>query len=788
MALSRKDPVPPRGPFGWDRDWPRLAVLIALIGVWWVTLWQLHPDLLLSSSTTTGGDTGAHFILPAFLKSTFLPGGKLTGWYPGWYDGFSLYTYYFVLPDLVAALASYVIPYGVAFKLATVLGSLLLPVCAWGMGRLFRLKDPIPACLAVATLPLLFDPTFTIDGGNLFSTLAGEYAFSLGLAVSLVVIGLFARGLVTGKGSIITPIALAACLACHLVPTLYALLAAGVLTLVAFLFPNGLLGDDAQGSSLGLLPGSRPSRLGALWWGVRSGILGLALAGWWLLPFYAGQKLVNPMGYVNDTDYVAKLLPHADWWVAIVALLAVVVGLIKRSRFAIVFAICAVAAGGAFILDPQGSLWNERLIPLWFTSLYLLAGWLLGVTLAVVARWWRRRAIERSALTGRPLHSARWLPGAVGGPVVALLIGLVVVVPPLVPSLVPASALEAIGVTPGANQVASWAAWNYSGYEGKDAYPEYRGLMTTMTKIGRTNGCGRAMWEYSSDLDRFGTPMALMLLPYWTNGCIGSQEGLFFESSATVPYHFLIQAEVSSGPSDPQVGLPYSGVDIGAGVQHLQMLGVRYLMLSSPATKAQAASNPSLTLIGTSGPWAKVGGALHHTVWNIYEIADSAVVAPLTHLPVVVPGIGRSSDRWKHANVAWFMDKSRWDVPLAESGPTSWPRGTAKAATSPAVVPTTVSAISHAGSSLSFHVGRLDVPVVVKISYDPRWHVTGAAGPYRISPNLMAVVPTSHQVTMSYGTDSADNLGFALTALAIACLAGMGIAASRRKRRPLHHR
>ena len=32
--------------------------------------------------------------------------------------------------------------------------------------------------------------------------------------------------------------------------------------------------------------------------------------------------------------------------------------------------------------------------------------------------------------------------------------------------------------------------------------------------------CGRAHWEYESNLDRYGTPMALMLLPYWTNGCI----------------------------------------------------------------------------------------------------------------------------------------------------------------------------------------------------------------------------------------------------------------------------
>ena len=64
------------------------------------------------------------------------------------------------------------------------LGSVLMPITAYAMGRLFRAPRPIPAALAIATLPFLFDATFTIDGGNLFSTMAGEYAFSLSLALA----------------------------------------------------------------------------------------------------------------------------------------------------------------------------------------------------------------------------------------------------------------------------------------------------------------------------------------------------------------------------------------------------------------------------------------------------------------------------------------------------------------------------------------------------------------------------------------------------------------------------
>ena len=44
------------------------------------------------------------------------------------------------------------------------------------------------------------------------------------------------------------------------------------------------------------------------------------------------------------------------------------------------------------------------------------------------------------------------------------------------------------------------------------------------------------------------------------------------------------------------------------------------------------------------------------------------------------------------------------------------------------------------------------VPVVVTISYFPNWQVSGAEGVYRVSPNLMVVVPTSHHVSLWYGT------------------------------------
>ena len=319
------------------------------------------------------------------------------------------------------------------------------------------------------------------------------------------------------------------------------------------------------------------------------------------------------------------------------------------------------------------------------------------------------------------------------------------------------------------NQVSSWAAWNYSGYQAKASWPEFENIVTTLDTVTKKYGCGRAMWEYNSNQDRFGTPEALMTLPYWTNNCVDSMEGLLFESSATTPYHFLNQAELSLSPSDPQAGLPYGPLDVDLGVRHLQMLGVRYYIAYSPAAIQQANADPELAYLASTKHWPAPGAT-----WNIYLVKNSAYVTPLSTLPNVVAGIG-GRVTWLNANVKWYLNPSSWSVLGAATGPSNWPHvSSITKLVTRKVTPTVVSNIDMGLQSISFHVTRLNVPVVVKISYYPRWKAIGATGPYRVSPNLMVVIPTSHNVTLYYGLDTADIAGNVITSATI--ILGLGYA------------
>ncbi len=835
-------PRPLRAPWrprrqGIARWAPAVATAVAVIAVIAVVLWQMHLNLLLKDTSTTGGDTGAHYMMPAYFTSDLFP--HLTGWDPGWYDGYPIYTFYFVLPDVLVALASHIISYNVAFKLATVLGSLLLPVAAWACGRLFRLRPPVPAAMAAATLPFLFDYSYTIYGGNLFSTLAGEYAYSLSVALAVLFLGLMARGLRTGRGRVWASVALALCILAHIVPAMLALVGAGLLTLFELAPERLRLHDDLwrPSSPVARAPGRQGvlAPRAALWWGVSTVAIGVLLSGWWLVPFGIRQPYSTSMGYSNVTTYVALLFPGADMWALVLAGAAVVLALVVRSRFGLLFGLLGGLSAAALILDPQGSLYNTRFLPLWFLCVFLMVGWVFGMAMAGLARLWRRWRLARwvwvvRSATGaepgpgsdpdqeprldqepdpgpvapggwwRRPPSARWAPGAVGGALAAVVGALLVVVPPFVPSV--ASALPDIGVHPGADEVSAWATWNYTGYEGKTDYPEYRAVIELMRKVGGQYGCGRAMWEYNADENRFGTPEALMLLPYWTNGCIDSMEGLLFESSTTTPFHFLNQAELSPQPSDPMVGLPYGPLNVPLGIEHLQLLGVKYFMAASTEVEQAADADPTLHLVASTGPWNTVfTGQSLSTTWDVYEISHSSLVTPLANQPVVLQGVGPAQDTWlgkagpngsppaDGPALAWYDTPSRWDVALTAGGLPSWTKVTAATAASARARPepkTTASRIRTTNTSVSFHVSRVGVPVTVKVSYFPNWQATGAEGPWRSAPNLMVVVPTSHNVTLTYGTTNANRAGDALTVLgvlALVALAAAPVVIGRRRRR-----
>ena len=274
--------------------------------------------------------------------------------------------------------------------------------------------------------------------------------------------------------------------------------------------------------------------------------------------------------------------------------------------------------------------------------------------------------------------------------------------------------------------------------------------------------------------------MALMLLPFWTDGCIGSSEGLFFEAAGTTPYHFLAAGAMSKQSSNPVRELRYVNNDAAVGVSYMQELGISYYMAVTPEAIAKAdevaANGAGLTALETSGPW------------HIYSVGNADIVVPLDTLPVVVnERSGDLRERWLELGSSWLQNRTEWDALPVAGGPKEWQRIDVAVDMSlregepgsdsrkvdvvkpvqqivpTKVEPAVVSDVKIGEDSLSFSVDKVGVPVLVRVSYFPNWQVTGAKGPYRVAPNMMVVVPTSTDVSMHFKASFVDRFAYLLT-------------------------
>ena len=88
----------------------------------------------------------------------------------------------------MVGLLNTVMPYDVAFKIVTVSGPVMLPAAAYAFARGMRAPFPAPPAFAIAAFGMLVQERtdWNIYGGNIASTLAGEYSFEIALGVLVV--------------------------------------------------------------------------------------------------------------------------------------------------------------------------------------------------------------------------------------------------------------------------------------------------------------------------------------------------------------------------------------------------------------------------------------------------------------------------------------------------------------------------------------------------------------------------------------------------------------------------
>ena len=227
----------------------------------------------------------------------------------------------------------------------------------------------------------------------------------------MLFLGLFACAVREGRYRGWAAVVLAGCVLSHIVPGMYALGGAVILTVIELLPARWGIADSRLRFWRDDEAAEPVPRTRTLWWAGSTVGIGLLLSAWWLVPFGLEHAYTTSMGYTNVEGW-AQYFREADTWALVLAGLGAVTAFLVRSRFGITLTVLGIASAFATALDPQGSLYNVRLLPLWFISVYLMAAWAFGTGCIAVAERWRR---VRARQWEEQAQAALWVAGPTGG-------------------------------------------------------------------------------------------------------------------------------------------------------------------------------------------------------------------------------------------------------------------------------------------------------------------------------------------------------------------------------------
>lgn len=517
-----------------SRPGARMEVLstVAVLGLTYgLLLWQFPPSLLFMPTIPAGGDTLSHYAAAKYLRDHLLPHGRLVGWMPGNFAGLPIFLFYFPLTFLVIAALSLVTPFPVAFKLGTVAGTFGLPLAALFALRWMGCHFPIPALGALFTLCFLFIESNTMWGGNIPSTLAGEFAYSFSLPILVVFLGALYRGLETKRKA-------------WLCGVLFALVG----------FSHGYTMVMAAGVTLFFLAfnSDRPWTFRYL---VRVYSIGGLLLGFWFLPLLVYLPYTSGWPISWQFSSVLEPLPVILWPI-----------------------LGGAVATAAYAMKRTGPGDADRT---WVRQVHYLS-FLIALSILLYSGAARLNLVDIRFLSMAQFFTT--LVAAVGlGTVWRLLPHRLHML-----ALLALALLTVRWVVAHQTYSQAWIETNYRGIERAAIWAQYRDLNAAL-KGGPQEP--RVMYEHSTKHEAAGTIRAFEALPLFSGR--STLEGVYMQSSLSAPFIFYLQSELTMTPSCPFPQYRCSPFAPDRAVPHLVLFNVKEFIAISGEIKAALAANPA---------------------------------------------------------------------------------------------------------------------------------------------------------------------------------------------------
>lgn len=719
MGLEVKDAVWKKIKFG--KTLEIVSDAIVILGVMAYILTIFKPQFMLSETFTTGGDMGSHMYAAKYMVEYLVPNYKLAGWSMDWYAGFPAFEYYFPLPFLWIAILEKIFSFKIAFKLVTASGVFLLPLTTYVSMRLIGFRYPMPALACAFSLNMLFNEEYSMWGGNIKSTLAGQFTFTIGLALTVLFLGLIYAYAERKKYCLTAGITLAAVPLCHVYTLIW-----GVVASMSIMFLGGRK-DFIQ----------RTNRMWTVY------LFGFMLSAFWSLRHIYKFQWATPFGAWRSQsiwDAVPTILTPYYFFAG----LAIVLYFIRPKKelgYIIFWTSSATAIYGILHMGITEHLLDVRFLPFAYLGILYMAAY----TLAEIIGHLRGKAIGVFIVV---ILTFMWVNNnqaflEVGSGLIRGESGWNESVQVVSKSL---NEFEYVGDVPG------WVKWNYEGYENKAGW----GVLNETFNYMNTLPKARVVHEFSSTHSSWGTPRTLELIPFFTKHPV--LEGLYIEASLSSPYHFYMQSEYSTSATCPMSWMRCTQYNLENAKKHFKYFAPTYFLASTDALKKELQADSDFKFM--------------RGFPNGLQIFSLNEPSPLIEVPYYKPQAMVSYD-WKVDSMKWWKNVDETEVPLVFfQKESNVPKDKFSNILHSEDLDAELPRIKLVKCKVAYEVynERVDVetscpgqPHLIKISYNPSWKVIGADEIYLASPSFMLVYPNEKKFTLYYGTTLAEKFAIFLS-------------------------
>lgn len=748
---------------------PWIPVLFVFAAIYITIAARVDLRLLFTNTILTGGDSCSWLQPMMHLKELIFQKGRLFGWTQSNFFGYNEYQFYFIPPFLIGALLSLIMPATIALKITSILGILTLPVAMFYTGK--KLTKNLWAALGAAGISLvfIFNPAYSMFGGNFLSTLAGEFSYSHALTWFVFFIGVTFDTFDRDRSPLLAGILLGLAGLSHMFVFMIACFVP-----FAFLFyeqvskinfkwdkPGDKFDvmetDVASSDKLSTAPKNTKrifEKVALIY------LYGFLLMAFWAIPMIFNYRYSQPIAMTWHFQNVKEFFVMTSFWAILIGLLIAVLAFFRTRRFRwsgffLIYGFLACLF--LYILSSFLEVPDIRFIPpaLIFT--------LFAASLFVISR--------DKIFNEEYSKSAMFVLTSL-----MLIAGIVF------------TAFTKVN--------SDWFNWNYTGFEVKQEFAhlqqmawDYRGGIDS----------GRILWEKQNQHDNadFGSERGFENLYMFTGDPSleslktvrhfkpgpdypmfegrPSMEGIHYGSSFMARPVTYMQSEYSLEPVDPEAERMYSKVNPGVWPLRFWQVNAKDIITYSTNIQALFDAHTNFELTGVYGKF------------HIYSYKQF----PHSYVEVVDPDkvcIVKDS-RWgfKTQFYRYFRDYELFDhpfVPLSFAGDLTnghevfahyddyankyydtnfnFDNWLAAYAYRDAVTDESVGQYD-----IRFHTTEVGKPHIIKVTYYPNFRSVNGEKIYPVSPGFMMIIPQKPDVRIVYGMNKYEIIGLILTLLLI---------------------